>query len=84
MGFSHEHRFKKAHDIHYSLKMNIKMVLDYTDTPEEVLQAVYDAEYKRSARNALAMNEVFAFLNRKQLLKNKYQERVNGPDDHQL
>ena len=48
MGFSHEHRFKKAHDIHYSLKMNIKMVMDYTDTPEEVLQAVYDEEYKRS------------------------------------
>ena len=84
MGFSHEHRFKKVHDIHYSLKMNIKMLLDYTDTPEEVLQAVYDEEYRRSGRNAMAMNAVFAFLNRKQLLKNKSQEDTNGPDKHQL
>jgi hypothetical protein len=84
MGFSHEHRFKKVHDIHYSLKMNIKMLLDYTDTPEEVLQAVYDEEHKRSGRNAMAMNAVFAFLNRKQLLKNKSQEDTNGPDKHQL
>ena len=84
MGFSHEHRFKKAHDIHYSLKMNIKMLMDYTDTPEEVLQAVYDEEYRRSGRNAMAMNAVFAFLNRKQLLKNKCEGKVNGPDDRQL
>jgi hypothetical protein len=84
MGFSHEHRFKKQNDIHYSLKMNIKMVLDYTDTPEVVLQAVYDEEYKRSSRNALAMNAVFGFLNRKQMLKNKSSEEVNGADKHQL
>ena len=84
MGFSHEHRFKKVHDIHYSLKMNIKMLMDYTDTPEEVLQADYDEEHKRSGRNAMAMNAVFAFLNRKQLLKNKCEGKVNGPDDRQL
>jgi len=84
MGFSHEHRFKKAHDIHYSLKMSIKMVMDYTDTPEEVLQAVYDEEYKRSGRNAMAMNAVFAFLNRKQLLKNKCGEDTNGLVVNQL
>lgn len=78
MGFSHEHRFKKRHDIHYSLRMNIKMVMDYTDTPEEVLHAVYDEEYKRSGRNALAMNAVFGFLNRKHLLKNKSEKEANG------
>ena len=78
MGFSHEHRFKKAHDIHYSLKMNIQMVMEYTDVRQDVLQAVYDEEYARSHRNALAMNAVFGFLNRKQLLKNKSEREVNG------
>ena len=78
MGFSHEHRFKKRHDIHYSLRMNIKMVMDYTDTPEEVLQAVYDEEYTKTHRNARAMNAVFGFLNRKHLLKNKSEKEANG------
>lgn len=84
MGFSHEHRWKKAHDIHYSYNMNIKAILEYTDVPEEVLQAVYDEEYKRSHRNRTAINAVFGFLNRKQLLKNKTREDTNGPDQHQL
>lgn len=60
------------------------MVMDYTDTPEEVLQAVYDEEYKRSGRNAIAMGAVFAFLNRKQLLKNKCGEDTNGLVNNQL
>ena len=84
MGFSHEHRFKKAHDIHYSLKMNIQMVMEYTDVRQDVLQAVYDEEYARSHRNALAMNAVFGFLNRKQLLKNKSEREVNGLVNNQL
>ena len=84
MGFSHEHRFKKAHDIHYSLKMNIPMVMEHTDVPQDVLQAVYDEEYARSHRNALAMNAVFGFLNRKQLLKNKSEKEINGLVNNQL
>ena len=84
MGFSHEHRFKKAHDIHYSLKMNIPMVMEHTDVPQDVLQAVYDEEYARSHRNAPAMNAVFGFLNRKQLLKNKSEKEINGLVNNQL
>jgi len=78
MGFSHEHRWKKLHDIHYSLKMNIPMVMEHTDVPQDVLQAVYDEEYTKTHRNALAMNAVFGFLNRKQLLKNKSEKEANG------
>lgn len=78
MGFSHEHRFKKRHDIHYSYNMNIKAIMDYTDEPEAVLQAIYDEEYAKTHRNRIAMGAVFAYLNRKQLLKNKCEGDTNG------
>jgi len=84
MGFSHEHRWKKAHDIHYSYNLKIKDILNYTDEPEEVLQAVYDEEYAKTHRNRLAINAVFGYLNRKQLQKNKSSGITNGPDDSQL
>lgn len=78
MGFSHEHRFKKRHDIHYSYNMNIKAILDYTDEPEVVLQTIYDEEYAKTHRNRIAINAVFAHLNRIQLIKNKSGKEVNG------
>jgi len=84
MGFSHEHRWKKAHDIHYSYNLKIKDILPYTNEPEEVLQAIYDEEYAKTHRNRLAINAVFGYLNRKQLQKNKSSENPSDSDQKKL
>lgn len=86
MGFSHEHRFKKQRDITYNWKMSINDVAEYTNVPLETLQSVYDEEYSRTQRRAVAMGAVFNYCNggsewkRRHSTPKKTRAKINDDD----
>lgn len=63
MGYSHELRFKKKWGVEKLLKMNVPMVAEVCGLPVSELQDIYDAEYRETKRNYLAMLAVFSYCN---------------------
>jgi hypothetical protein len=83
MPFSAEHRFKKAHDIHYTIKLNVPWVSEVSGISTDILQPIYDEEFKKTGRNYLAMLAVYSYCNGGRVFKQKHlsDRNTNGGTD---
>ena len=72
MPFSSIHRFQKAHDIHYSLKMNVAMISEISGISIDILQPIYDEEYAKTGRNHAAILAVCSYCNGGKVYKERH------------
>lgn len=69
MPYSQIHRFLKKYDMPYYYRLSVKTIAEMSGLPEDILQEVYDREYKVSGKDHPSIMRVCAFINRRDTLK---------------
>jgi hypothetical protein len=69
MPYSQIHRFLKKYDMPYYYRLSVKTIAEMSGLPEDILQEVYDREYKVCSKDHNSIMRVCAFINRRDTLK---------------
>lgn len=69
MPYSQVHRFLKKYDMPYYYRLSVKSISEMSGLDEDILQEVYDREYKKCGKDAPSIMRVCAFVNRRDMLR---------------
>lgn len=69
MPYSQYHRFLKKYNMPYYYRLTVKGIAEMSGLPEDILQEVYDREYRVSKKDNPSIMRVCAFVNRREAVK---------------